>query len=136
MNNYSYIVGVMRRLKIEVCEDQLIHRDVVHQVKDKMLSYDAIFDLSTFFQVFSDETRLRILEALLVSELCVCDIASLLSMSQSSISHQLRTLRELSLVKPRKEGKVVYYSLMDDHIKKILDLGLEHVMEDENEKER
>ncbi len=136
MNNYSYIGGVMRRLKIEVCEDQLIHRDVVHQVKDKMLSYDAIFDLSTFFQVFSDETRLRILEALLVSELCVCDIASLLSMSQSSISHQLRTLRELSLVKPRKEGKVVYYSLMDDHIKKILDLGLEHVMEDENEKER
>ncbi len=136
MNNYSYIGGVMRRLKIEVCEDQLIHRDVVHQVKDKMLSYDAIFDLSTFFQVFSDETRLRILEALLVSELCVCDIASLLSMSQSSISHQLRTLRELSLVKPRKKGKVVYYSLMDDHIKKILDLGLEHVMEDENEKER
>ena len=126
----------MRRLNIEVCEDQLIHRDVVHQVKDKMLSYDAIFDLSTFFQVFSDETRLRILEALLVSELCVCDIASLLSMSQSSISHQLRTLRELSLVKPRKKGKVVYYSLMDDHIKKILDLGLEHVMEDENEKER
>ncbi len=136
MNNYSYIGGVMRRLKIEVCEDQLIHRDVVHQVKDKMLSYDAIFDLSTFFQVFSDETRLRILEALLVSELCVCDIASLLSMSQSSISHQLRTLRELSLVKTRKKGKVVYYSLMDDHIKKILDLGLEHVMEDENEKER
>lgn len=88
-----------------------------------------MFDLSEFFKVFSDSTRIKILSSLLVSEMCVCDLAAVLNTSQSAISHQLRLLKAFRLVKSRKVGKVVYYSLSDDHVKSIIELGLTHLSE-------
>lgn len=109
------------------CQCTVIHQDVVEKVKDKMIQEETLIDLGDFFKVMGDGTRLRILNALMESELCVCDIAALLSMSQSSISHQLRILKQARLVKYRKEGKVVYYSLDDDHVKEIFNQGLVHI---------
>ena len=99
------------------------------QIEKKLLSEDTIFDVSNLYKVFSDETRLKILNALLLSELCVYDISELLAMSHSSISHQLKILRDMRLVKSKKRGKSVYYSLKDDHIQKIIEIGVEHVNE-------
>lgn len=113
------------------CEDEVIHQDKIEEAKKKMMNEDIIFDLSNLYKVFSDETRLRILNALLISELCVCDISDLLEMTHSSISHQLKFLREMKLVKAKKVGKSVYYSLKDDHIQKIIEIGVEHINEKE-----
>lgn len=113
------------------CEDEVIHKDKIEEAKKKMMNEDIIFDLSNLYKVFSDETRLRILNALLISELCVCDISDLLEMTHSSISHQLKVLREMKLVKAKKVGKSVYYSLKDDHIQKIIEIGVEHINEKE-----
>lgn len=112
---------------IEICNCTEIHKDCVNCVKDNMLSDKAFADLSELFKVFGDYTRIKIIYALLKKELCVCDIAELLGMSQSSISHQLRVLKSARLVKFRKEGKVVYYSLDDEHIGNIFNAGLEHL---------
>ncbi|HHT67783.1 MAG TPA: helix-turn-helix transcriptional regulator [Firmicutes bacterium] len=90
---------------------------------------EALFNLAEFFKVFGDTTRIRILYALFQSEMCVCDIAHLLGMTQSAISHQLRVLKGAKLVRNRKEGRVVYYSLDDDHIKAIFDQGYQHIQE-------
>lgn len=117
------------RDKIETCGYTVIHGNVVNHVNSKMLEEETIMDLSEFFKVFSDPTRLKILYALSVSEMCVCDLAALLSMSQSAISHQLKPLRQTRLIKYRRDGKVVYYSLDDDHIRQVFDQGLAHVNE-------
>jgi DNA-binding transcriptional ArsR family regulator len=90
---------------------------------------EALFNLAELFKMFSDSTRIRIMSALLNAEMCVCDIAALLSMTKSAISHQLRSLRQTKLVKSRREGKVVYYSLNDDHVATIFAQGLSHVCE-------
>jgi DNA-binding transcriptional ArsR family regulator len=113
----------------EVCECNAIHQDVVERVKKHMPEEETLYDLAELFKVFGDTTRVRILCALFESEMCVCDISILLGMSQSSISHQLRVLKSAKLVKNRKEGKVVYYSLDDEHIKHIFEQGLEHISE-------
>ena len=113
----------------EVCECTAIHQDVVERVKKHMPEEETLYDLAELFKVFGDTTRVRILCALFESEMCVCDISILLGMSQSSISHQLRVLKSAKLVKNRKEGKVVYYSLDDEHIKHIFEQGLEHISE-------
>lgn len=113
----------------EVCECNAIHQDVVKKVKKLMPEEETLYDLAELFKVFGDTTRVRILCALFESEMCVCDISILLGMSQSSISHQLRVLKSAKLVKNRKEGKVVYYSLDDEHIKHIFEQGLEHINE-------
>jgi len=97
--------------------------------QSNMLDDDIIFEVSNLYKVFSDETRLKILNSLLYSELCVCDISEILKMSHSSISHQLKILRDMKFVKTRKIGKSVYYSLIDDHIFKIIKIGVEHVNE-------
>ena len=112
------------------CDCELIHEDKVNEVKEKMLSDDEYLDLSDLFKMFADSTRVRIMHALEKSELCVCDLANLLNMTKSAISHQLQSLRLMNLVKFRKEGQVVYYSLKDEHVKKIIDLGFEHISED------
>lgn len=128
MNNRSYIkIGGF--MIIEECEDKIIHNDKISLAKKKMLSDDVIFEVSNLYKVFSDETRLRILNALLNSELCVCDISEVLEMTHSSISHQLKILRDMKLVKKRKAGKSVYYSLIDSHIQKIIEIGVEHINE-------
>lgn len=111
---------------IEVCNCTEIHKDCVFCVKDNMLKDETFTELSELFKVFGDYTRLKIIYALLRTELCVCDIAEVLGMSQSSISHQLRVLKSARLVKFRKEGKVVYYSLDDEHVGSIFNAGLSH----------
>lgn len=114
---------------IENCECTIIHKDIVEKVKAQLLTEEKSYNLSEFFKVFGDNTRIKIIQALSIEEMCVCDISVLLNMSQSAISHQLRGLRQSKLVKPRKEGKVVYYSLDDDHIKQIFNQGLQHINE-------
>jgi DNA-binding transcriptional ArsR family regulator len=114
---------------IESCNCDVIHEDIVNKVKETMPKEEMLYDLAEFFKVFGDSTRIKILWALEESEMCVCDIACLLNMTQSAISHQLRVLKQANLVKFRKEGKVVYYSLDDDHVKQILEQGLIHINE-------
>lgn len=114
---------------IERCDCNVIHEDIVSKVKEKMPEEVNLYDLAELFKVFGDSTRIKILSGLFESEMCVCDIAFLLNMTQSAISHQLRVLKQSRLVKYRKEGKVVYYSLDDDHVKGIIDQGLIHLNE-------
>ncbi len=99
------------------------------KVKKKMLSDDLLFDIAEVFKIFGDSTRMKIIYALKLSELCVCDLAYITGSTQSAISHQLRILKQAKLVKARKEGKVVYYSLKDEHIIKLFEIGREHVEE-------
>lgn len=113
----------------EICSVNLIHEDIVKKVSKKMPDEIELSNLADFFKVFSDSTRVKILWALYESEMCVCDIAALLNMSGSSISHQLRTLKQNKFVKNRRDGKVVYYSLIDEHISFILKQGLIHISE-------
>ena len=110
-----------------VCECTVIHQEVIDKIK--LPKEELLYDLGDFFKILGDSTRIKILSALFQSEMCVCDIAALLGMTQSAISHQLRVLKQGRLVKHRKEGKVVYYSLDDDHIKHIVDQGLTHISE-------
>ncbi len=118
-----------RNAEIECCEEHVIHTDAVICARNAMPGDEVTSAASDFFKAFSDKTRLRILCALLAKELCVCDIAALLGMSQSAISHQLRFLKQARLVKSRKNGKTVYYALCDDHIQTILAQGIAHVQE-------
>ena len=116
---------------IETCESEIIHEDTVKKVKATFPKDEMIFDLADFYKIFGDTTRVKILYALDKSDLCVCDISALLGMSVSAVSHQLRTLRESDLVRTNREGKVIYYSLADDHVKSILECGIEHIKEKE-----
>ena len=109
------------------CDCTVIHEDVVNQVKENMIEEEILYDLADFFKVLGDSTRIRIICALFESELCVCDIASVLNMTQSSISHQLKTLKQARLVKSRREGKTMFYALDDEHVQKIFDLGIIHL---------
>ena len=113
--------------ELDACDATILHLDAVNRVRDSMPDEEALLDLADLFKVFGDSTRVRIISALLHEELCVCDIAALLGMSKSAISHQLRALRQTKLVKNRKEGKVVYYSLDDEHVGAIFAQGLNHV---------
>ena len=115
--------------ELERCEITVIHEDIIKKVNENMPYEEDLYDLAELFKVFGDSTRVRILWALDESEMCVCDIACLLNMTQSAISHQLRVLKSARLVKNRREGKVVYYSLDDEHIKSIFDQGLMHIKE-------
>ena len=117
--------------EMDRCDCDVIHEDIVNKVQNSMTEEDHLYDLAEVFKVFGDSTRIRILEALSKSEMCVCDIAFLLNMTQSAISHQLRVLKQARLVKNRRDGKIVYYSLDDDHIERILNMGLEHIREKE-----
>ena len=112
-----------------VCDHSEIHASTVQNVNELLPDEDLLYDLAEVFKVFGDSTRIKILYALFESEMCVCDIAELLHMTQSAISHQLRTLKDAKLVKYRRDGKTVYYSLDDDHVRKILALGTEHLKE-------
>lgn len=113
----------------ERCECTQIHDEIVHQIEENMPCDEELADLAEFFRVFGDTTRIRILYVLMRSEMCVCDIAALLGMTQSAISHQLRVLKQMELVKNRREGKTVFYSLADGHIETILSQGIEHINE-------
>lgn len=114
---------------IDRCDCDVIHQDVVNRVREIMPEEETLYDLAELFKVFGDSTRIRILWALEESEMCVCDIANLLNMTQSAISHQLRVLRQAALVKSRRDGKVVYYSLDDEHVQQIISQGMVHILE-------
>ena len=114
---------------VEHCEACQIHEDVVNAVTDHMPDEDQLYDLAEVFKVFGDSTRIKILYVLFEAELCVCDIAQLLNMTQSAISHQLRILKQNRLVKNRRDGKSVFYSLADSHVKTIISQGMEHIQE-------
>ena len=114
---------------IECCDFYQVHDDVVQAVKNKMPEEDELYDLAEIFKVFGDSTRIKILYVLFEAEMCVCDIAALLGMTQSAISHQLKALKNARLVKSRREGKTVFYALADNHVKTIIDQGLEHILE-------
>ncbi len=114
---------------IDRCDCNIIHEDVVNDVREHMPDEDNLMDLADLFKTFGDSTRVKILCALFRAEMCVCDIAVLLGMTKSSISHQLRLLKQTKLVKYRKDGKVVYYSLADEHVKIIFDQAMIHVCE-------
>lgn len=114
---------------IDVCEGCEVHKNLISKAMEEMPAEETLYDMAELFKIFGDTTRIRILYALFSSEMCVCDIADLLNMTQSAISHQLRILKQARLVKFRKDGKSVYYSLDDDHIKTILYQGLSHVNE-------
>lgn len=111
------------------CEQTVIHKDVIKNVRKNLCTEDTLIDVSELFKVFGDSTRIKIINALINSEMCVCDIASLLNMSQSSISHQLRILKQAKIVKYTKMGKCVYYFLDDKHITEIFNKGVEHIEE-------
>jgi len=109
------------------CDCEVIHEDVVNQVNKMMPPREDFFNLANLYKTFSDPTRVKILWALHCHEMCVCDLAVLLNMTKSAISHQLKSLRMSYLVKYQKQGKVVYYSLADDHVKDIFEKGFEHI---------
>lgn len=116
-------------VEIECCEAYHVHTNLVHQIEDGMPSEEIMASLADFYKVFGDATRIKILCVLFQSELCVCDLAEVTGMTQSAISHQLRVLKQMKLVKNRREGKIVYYSLADAHIQSILNQGMEHIAE-------
>ena len=119
----------MEAKTVPCCEEAIVHTGAVEQVRTQLPPDEQLYDLAELFKIFGDSTRVKILYALLESELCVCDIAKLMEVTQSAVSHQLRVLKNSKLVKFRREGKTVYYSLADDHVLHILDQGMEHILE-------
>ena len=119
----------MRKTEIECCDIIYIHEDKVRKGMEIMPDEERVKELAEFYKVFGDPTRIKILCTLFQSELCVCDLAEVTGMTQSAISHQLRVLKQMKLVKNRREGKTVFYSLADGHIQNIISQGMEHIME-------
>lgn len=115
--------------EVEICDEKCVHEGLVHDVLKNMPDDSELYDLSELFKVFGDYSRMRILTVLFKNELCVCDIAELLSMTQSAISHQLSVLKKAKLIVGRREGKQVFYSLADDHVRTMIAQGIEHVRE-------
>ena len=115
---------------LEQCDYMHLHEKVIEQVQEEMPEEEILYDLAELFKVFGDSTRIRILFVLFEAEVCVCDLASALNMTQSAISHQLRILKQNKLVKSRREGKSVFYSLADDHVRTIINQGREHIEEE------
>ena len=119
----------MSERPIEACSFLCVHEDVVAQVQRSLPPEEQLLRLAELFKVFGDGTRIRILYVLLEAEVCVCDLATLLGMQQSAVSHQLRILKQARLIKARRDGKTVFYSLADDHVATLLKQGMEHVCE-------
>ena len=119
----------MKKTEVECCDVTCVHNQIIEAVKEKMPAEELLNELADFYKVFGDATRIKILCVLLRSEMCVCDLAEMLGMTQSAISHQIRVSKQMNLVKNRREGKTVYYSLADGHIQNIISQGMEHIME-------
>lgn len=119
----------LQDIEVDQCDFMFVHEEIVQKVMKVMPEDGQLSDLAEFFKIFGDSTRIKILYALSQSEMCVCDIANLLQMGQSAISHQLRVLKQMRLVKSRRDGKTVFYSLADGHIETILAQGMEHIDE-------
>ena len=120
----------MEERKDEICEGCEVHEELLKIVDEKLPEEEELYDLAELFKVFGDSTRIRILFVLFEAEVCVCDLAKVLNMTQSAISHQLRILKQNKLVKNRREGKSIFYSLADDHVRTIINQGRDHIEED------
>ena len=114
---------------VPLCEETVVHKNLIDTVNKNMPDIDTLYDLAELYRIFADSTRIRILYVLFEKEVCVCDIAAVLDMSVSAVSHQLRLLRGAHLVRFRREGKTCFYSLADDHVKTIIGQGMEHLTE-------
>lgn len=123
------ICTIIHMKENDICEIECTNVEAVKQVKSNILDEDVLLEVADNFKIFGDLTRLKILQALYQRELCVCDLAAVLEANQSTISHQLRVLRGKNLVKFRKKGKMAYYSLADEHVVKIIEMGVEHAIE-------
>ena len=119
----------MEKEKLDVCDVCLYHPGAIDRLRKKQPDDEELYELAEFFSLFSDTTRIKIIWSLFKSELCVCDLAELLGMGQSAVSHQLRLLRGARLVRSRRDGKMVYYSLDDEHVGMIFDTGMSHMRE-------
>ena len=120
----------MHKHDIECCDQLEIHEELLSVVREQMPPEETLYDLAELFKVFGDSTRIRILFVLFEAEVCVCDLAEALGMTQSAVSHQLKSLKQNKLVKSRREGKSIFYSLADGHVRTIIDQGIEHVNEE------
>ena len=120
---------MIKEEEIELCTETLIHEDVVRKALAEQPDEELLADLADLFKNFSDTTRIRILSLLIANEMCVCDIAAALKATQSAVSHQLRILKQSRLVKSRRDGKIIYYALADEHVKTIIAMGMEHLLE-------
>ncbi len=114
---------------MDCCEYMHVHEEIVEKVQSEMPEEELLYDLAELYKVFGDTTRIKILYVLFEQEMCVCDIAQILNMTMSAISHQLRVLKQAGLVKYRREGKAVFYALADDHVRTIIGMGMEHIEE-------
>ena len=117
------------------CDCDIIHEDKVGEVKKRLLQEDILLEMADFYKALSDSTRIKILDVLYEGEFCVCDISVLINMTKSATSHQLKYLREMNLIKSRRQGKEVYYSLADRHVKEVFEISREHIMERDYEEE-
>ncbi len=115
------------------CDCDIIHTDLVNKAKTTLLNDDILIDISDFYKALSDSTRIKIINLLRDNELCVCDISSILNLTKSTVSHQLKNLRDMNLIKNKKRGKEVWYSLADDHVKDVFEISLEHIMEKDDD---
>ena len=111
------------------CDCDIIHHENVARAKVAMLDEEKLLLIADFYKALSDSTRIKIVNLLENNELCVCDISVILNMTKSAVSHQLKNLREMNLIKSRKQGKEVWYSLADNHVKEVFDISLEHILE-------
>lgn len=119
----------MERPEVDCCEQIFVHEELVEKVNREMPEEEELYDLAELFKVFGDSTRIRILFVLFEAEVCVCDLAEVLHMTQSAVSHQLKILKQAKLVSARREGKSVFYALADDHVRTIIAQGREHIEE-------
>jgi ArsR family transcriptional regulator len=120
----------LEEMTVEMCETTEVHEELLKTVRETMPEETELYDLAELFKVFGDSTRIRILFVLFEAEVCVCDLAQALGMTQSAISHQLRILKQNKLVKNRREGKSIFYSLADEHVRTIIEMGREHIEEE------
>lgn len=111
------------------CDEKCVHKNIVQAVSMDMPDEETLYDVADLFKVFGDTTRIKILYTLFKSDMCVCDIAEILGMTQSAISHQLKVLKQAKLIKNRREGKQIIYSLDDEHVASIIQIGMEHILE-------
>jgi len=119
----------MQHSGVECCDNVCVHEELLQKVTAQMPKEEELYDLAELFKVFGDSTRIRILFVLFEAEVCVCDLAEALQMTQSAVSHQLKILKQAKLVKNRRAGKSIFYSLADDHVRAIIGQGLEHIEE-------
>lgn len=114
---------------LDLCDETCVHEDKLKIAREHMPEDEELYDLAEFFKIFADSTRVRMLFVLLETPLCVCDLAEVLNMKQPAVSYQLRILKQARLVKSRREGRTVYYSLSDDHVRGIIEMGRDHLIE-------